>query len=68
MKSSYIVELRRIPGQSKFHLFQGELTNDMVTLGMKTRAMWHQTSGHLAHGRPSVMFLSCMIIVVGELA
>ena len=42
--------------------------NDMVTLSMKTHAMWHQTSGHLAHGRPNVMFLYCMIIVVGELA
>ena len=42
--------------------------NDRMTLGMKTRAMWHQTSGHLAHGRPNVMFLSCMIIVVGESA
>ena len=42
--------------------------NDMATLGMKTRAMWHQTSKHLAHGRPSIMLLSCMIIVVGELA
>ena len=42
--------------------------NDMATLGMKTHAMWHQTSGHLAHGRLSAMFLSCMIIVVGDLA
>ena len=68
MKSSYTVELRRIPGQSKFHVFRGEWTNDMATLGMKTHAMWHQTSGHLAHGRLSVMFLAFMIIVVGELA
>ena len=40
----------------------------MVTLGMKTPAMWNHTSGHLAQERPSVMFLSCMIVVVGELA
>ena len=40
----------------------------MATLDIKTCAMWHQKSGHLAHGRPSVMFLSCMIIVAGELA
>ena len=29
----------------------------MVTRGKKACAMWHQTSGHLAHGKPSFMTL-----------
>ena len=29
--------------------------NDMATHGTRTRAMWHQTNEHLAHGKQSVI-------------
>ena len=55
MKSSCIVELRRISRQSEFHVFEAKWTNDTTTHGTRTRAMWHQTNEHLAHGKLSVI-------------
>ena len=44
MKSSYIVELCQIPGESGFHVFRGKVNK-------RHGDMWHEDVGHVAPNR-----------------